>query len=35
MEKKKVFCIIGSSGSGKTTIEQLLEQTFPCTSSGW
>ena len=29
MEKKKVLCIIGSSGSGKTTIERLLEQTFP------
>ena len=29
MERKKVLCIIGSSGSGKTTIEQLLEQTFP------
>ena len=28
-EKKKVLCIIGSSGSGKTTIERLLEQTFP------
>ena len=29
MERKKDLCIIGSSGSGKTTIERLLEQTFP------
>lgn len=29
MEKKKVLCIIGHSGSGKTTIEELLVKTFP------
>lgn len=29
MMKKKVLCIIGHSGSGKTTIEQLLEKSFP------
>lgn len=29
MEKKKILCIIGNSGSGKTTIEELLVKTFP------
>lgn len=27
--KKKVLCIIGHSGSGKTTIEEILARTFP------
>lgn len=27
--KKRVLCIIGHSGSGKTTIEEILARTFP------